>query len=282
MTVKSRKEMLTKVFEHFCNDEPEAAGDLLHQYIIESAREIHSNMISEDALETDMEADLAKDLQEIQPEEGDHEDAALEVDAEETLAKDMLGDDSEIEADAEVDAEIDADDEEAGEEKEEGEADAEEGEEEVEDRIEDLEAEFEELKKAFEDLSDEEGEEEVKESTEMTKVAGEGAEIINKRKVGEVGAGDSGIGIEADAKSPFSKVNPQIKLGGEAVEIGKGEKHVGFDRETAPTSKEMGKFTNKAESAKNVMQKVAKPAAKGEVGSGKSGIPVEANTKSVL
>ena len=84
------------------------------------------------------------------------------------------------------------------------------------------------------------------------------------------------------AKSPFSNTDNKVNVGGEAVAIGKGTGHTGYDRQEAPKAKELGKYTNRVKTSKDVLKPVGKLPAKGEVGAGKSGVPVEGNVDSLL
>lgn len=278
----NNKENLAKVFEHFCNDKVEDATELFHKVIVEMSRDIHSQLVAEedaahdDALETDMESDLADDLDAIHGPEGEGE--GLEHHAEENLGDDILDNEDDLSADGE---DVDGEDE-FGLDDGEGEFESpeeaeheEEHEEEVDTRLEDLEDNFEELKRMFAELSDEESGEEVKEGVELDKVS--------VKKSGEVGEGTStGMGSGEKAKSPFSNSQNKINIGGEAVAIGKGPTHTGYERETAPTSKEFPKMVNRVKSSREVLKPVGKQPATGEVGSGKSGMPVEGNVTSII
>ena len=271
------KELLSKVFEHFCNNEVEDARELFHKVIVEMSRDIHSELVAEEeathdhALETDMESDLADDLDAIHGEHGsaDH----LDHDAEENLSDELLNDTDDLSSDGEEEH-FDGS-EYMGDDLESHEAHDAEEEVEVEDRLEDLEDNFEELKKMFDELSGEAGEGDVKESVELEKVT--------VKKSGDIGAENAaGMNSGDKAKSPFSDSKNKVEIGGEVVEIGKGPTHKGYDREEAPKGKELGKFVNRVKSSKEVLKPVGKLPAKGEVGSGKSGIPVDGNTTSLL
>jgi hypothetical protein len=268
MTKTKNQELLTKVYESFCNNEVESARELFHTALVEMSRDIHKELMKEDelsqdnALETDMESDLADDLEAIHGNETDQE--VETADAEEELSDELLGDESELDdlesEEGETEEEQKIEDEKV---------------EEVEDRLEDLEDNFEELKQMFDALANEEGDEDVKESVDLEKVS--------VKKSGDIGAEDAtGMTSGDKAKSAFSNVDNKVNVGGEAVAIGKGETHKGFDRQEAPKSKELGKFTNRVKTSKDVLKTVSKLPAKGEVGAGKSGIPVEGNVDSLL
>jgi len=288
MTNKSRKDKFAELYEHICNDDEAKANELFHDIVVEMARDIHSEMQCEeegmhgDELEGDMESDLASDLDDVH---GGHEAGHLEADAEEGLADDMLGDD---------DMTVDGDEDHiAGHEDEEGletelhnheeeDLGTEEKVEELEDHMMDVDAELEKLQAMFSELDGGEAMEhgeEVHEGVEMTKVA--------VKMGGEQGGGHF-AGTEQNTKSPSANAD-KVKLGGEPVEIGKGPDHTDFKRqEPTVKAKELGKFKNTVKSSKDVMDKAGKEKnhyldqGKGEVGSGKSGMPMDKSNDSTI
>jgi hypothetical protein len=281
MTDKSHKEKLAEILEHVCNDDETKAAQLLHEIIVEMAQSIHNEMMSceeglhEDELEGDMEADLAHDLEDVHH---GHEAGHLESDAEEDLASDMLGDE---------DMTVDGDEEsheEHGEESvedelhahEEHDKDTEEKVEELEDHMMDVDEELAKLQAMFDEMS---GSEHVEEGVEMSKVS--------VKMGGEQGGGHF-AGTEVNVKSPSADAD-KVKLGGEPVAIGKGPVHSDFKRqEPTVKAKDLPKTVNVVSSTKAALKPEGKHSGKyltnpkGEVGSGKSGMPVEGNVDSPI
>jgi hypothetical protein len=283
MTDKSHKEKLAQLLEHICNDDEGKAGELLHEVIVEMARDIHSEMMSceeglhEDELEGDMEADLANDLQDVHH---GHEAGHLEADAEEDLASDMLGDED-MEMDGDESHEEHHEDEAGLEDElhshEEHDKGTEEKVEELEDHMMDVDEELAKLQAMFDEMS--EHGEHVEEGVEMSKVS--------VKMGGEQGGGHF-AGTEQNVKSPSANAD-KVKLGGEPIEMGKGPDHTNFNRqEPTVKPKDLPKTVNVVSSTKTALKPEGKHSGKyltnpkGEVGSGKSGMPVEGNVDSTI
>jgi hypothetical protein len=272
---KSRKDKFAALYEHVCNCDTDKASELFHEIVVEMARDIHNEMMSceegvhDDELEGDMEHDLADDLEAV---DGGHEEGNLEAHAEEDLTNDLLGDeDMKVDGEEEPEGEFEVEPEGEKEQETEVAADVEE----IKDHMLDIDEELEKLQAMFDEMSGEEPKEETKESMEMSKVA--------VKMGGEQGGGHY-AGTEVNVKSPTNDADG-VKLGGEPVEIGKGPKHTGFERqEPTVKAKELGKFVNVVKSGNDVLKKVAgrKGTEKAEVGSGKSGMPIEANPESPI
>lgn len=132
---------LEQVLEHLLAEDTERAEELLHEYIVETARVQYERLLDETNEE---------EIDEVVDRGDEEEDLVSELqDDEDDVEEDMFGEDEE-----EDDMPMDMDDSE-GEESEEGE----EGEE-LEDKVDELEDELEQLRREFEELmADEEGEE---------------------------------------------------------------------------------------------------------------------------
>jgi hypothetical protein len=249
------------------------------------ARDIHTEMMSceeglhEDDLEGDMEADLAHDLEDVHH---GHEAGHLEADAEEDLASDMLGDEDMAmdgdEAPAEEHSEEGLEDELHS--HEEHDKDTEEKVDELEDHMMDVDEELAKLQAMFDEMNGEH--EHVEEGVEMSKVT---------VKMGGEQGGAHFAGTEQQENSPFKSVNSSnnIKLGGEPLEIGLGKDHTDFKRqEPTVKAKDLPKTVNVVSSTKAALKPEGKHSGKyltnpkGEVGSGKSGMPVEGNVDSTI
>lgn len=249
------KTKLEKVLEHLIENDQAKAGELLHEYIIESARKVHESIIAED---DDLEDE---DLEAL----GDDE-----VDGEEYVEDEDLVSDEE--ASDELESEL------------EGEENADGASEDVEDRLDDLEDELEKLRAEFEELAaiedeehgdeynyevedaddseeaDEEGDEnadedgegddeedgegdedeEVDESLDWDEddflaldegIVDELEELDVSNSHGEVGAGSK---VNANNKSPIPQKKHSERKGAKGVEV-KSTNHSGFDREKAPS-----------------------------------------------
>jgi hypothetical protein len=289
MTDKSHTEKLAQLVEHVCNDDESKASELFHEIVVEMARDIHTEMMScedglqEDELEGDMEADLAHDLEDVHH---GHEAGHLEADAEEDLASDMLGDE-----DMEMDGDEEHSHEEHGEEgledelhsHEEHDKGTEEKVDELEDHLMDVDEELAKLQAMFDEMNGEHDHTHVEEGVEMSKVT--------VKMGGEQGGGHF-AGTEQQENSPFKSVNStneKVKLGGEPLEIGLGKDHTDFKRqEPTVKPKDLPKTVNTVSSTKTALKPEGKMSgkylvnAKGEIGSGKSGIPVEGNVDSTI
>jgi len=271
MTIKSRKEKFAELYEHICNEEQDKANEIFHSLVVEMARDIHNEMLAseegihEDELDGDMEHDLAHDLEAVH---GGHEEGHLEADAEEDMADDMLDDDDMA---ADGNDEVHPGDTHPEPEGEHFEVPA--------DKMMDIESELEKLQAMFAEINGDEAGEEVHEGVEMSKVS--------VKMGGEQGGGHF-AGTEVNTKSPAANAD-RVKLGGETIEMGKGPVHSDFKRqEPTVKAKELGKFKNTVKSAKDVMDKAGKEKShyldqgKGEVGSGKSGMPMDKSNDSTI
>lgn len=282
MTIKSRKGQFAELYEHICNDEQAKASEIFHTLVVEMARDIHNEMLSseegihEDELDGDMEHDMAHDLDAIH---GGHEEGHLEADAEEGLADDMLDDgDSDMSVDGdEMGHDGDVESELHNHEEEDKGVHAEV--EELKDEMVDVEAELAKLQAMFAEIQGEEPSEHVAEGVEMSKVS--------VKMGGEQGGGHF-AGTEQNTKSPAANAD-RVKLGGETIDIGLGADHKGFERqEPTVKPKDLGKFVNTVKSAKGVMVDAGKKKSnylvndKGEVGSGKSGMPIDTSKDSTI
>jgi hypothetical protein len=268
MTINSRKTKFAELFEHICNADEAKANEMFHTLVVEMARDIHNEMLSveegihDDELDgADMESDLAHDLEAVH---GGHEEGHLEADAEEGLADDMLGDE-EDDMTVDGDEEIHPGDTQPEPEGEHFEVPA--------DQMMEIETELEKLQAMFAEINGEHGEE-VHEGVEMTKVA---------TKMGGEQGGGHYAGTETNVKSPAANAD-RVKLGGEPIEMGKGAMHTGFERqEPTVKAKDLGKMVNTVKSSKGVLTKVAKTDhGKGEVGKGKSGMPIDTSKDSTI
>lgn len=154
------KSKLEKVLEHMVNDEMDLANDLLHEHIVEAARNIYADLAEEDDLaEAELELDEDEDLDEGYDDsdksddfEDDIETMEDEVEAEEHFAEDededAAMDDLEGEMDMDVDGEL------AGDEGAEGEGG-------VEDAMVNVEDALDELRAAFADMMGDEDDEDM-------------------------------------------------------------------------------------------------------------------------
>ena len=165
---------LEQVLELLINEERAAAEELLHDFIVENARQIHEELLNEsdEVVEEDLE-----DLDESE-EEVDESDEDLDEDDSEEVEENFDMDSFEVEADDDMPAQDDTGDlmKDLGMDDEEGDMDDEGEEGDVEDRVEDLEDALDDLKAEFEkmmagddegddmDDMDDEGEEEPEEA----------------------------------------------------------------------------------------------------------------------
>lgn len=233
----------------------------------------HDRHLSNLSDEIDAEETMAED-EDTEIEDDDtvdmHDDDEVETDDDEDEVD--LDDDDEVDDDEEIDSEDEVDDE----------VDTEHsGMEGVEDSIGDLEDALAELKAEFERLesgedvddevsdedtvksdeeeSDEESDEDMDESW-LEEDWDDLAEAIELEKVkvpasGEVGSGKFSSDVGEKAKSPTATSQTQ-RMGAKPVTVD-SKKHNGFNRESAPTSKELG-ITNRRKTADTGMSKVSK------------------------
>jgi len=112
---------------------------------------------------------------------------------------------------------------------------------------------------------------------------------VSVKMGGEQGGGHY-AGTEQNTKSNLANAD-RVKLGGEPIEMGKGPDHKGFERQqptVKATDMHKGKMVNTVKSSKEVLKKDGKEKShylvndKGEVGSGKSGMPMDASKDSTI
>ena len=168
---------------------------------------------------------------------GDLEDALAELKAEfEKLEAAEKGEESGEESDDEDSEEEDSEEEDSEEGDEESEEDDEESEEDEEDDEEEMDESW--LEEDFDDLA---------EAIELTKVSVPAG--------GEVGSG-KGQGAPAEkARSPIA-TSQTARMGAKPIKTDE-KKHSGYNRETAPSSKEMG-LTNRRKTAETGMSKMSR------------------------
>lgn len=224
---------LEKVLEHLINDDQEKAEALLHEFIVERAKQVHRSIIAEAEGEDDfMDADSLGDDAEY---------------AEDDLTTSLTGDDE-----GEVEGEV------------EGEAEEDSEEDDLEDRIEDmegtvadLESQLAELSAAFDELNAIEAEEhegeEVKESDDADEDDFSDADFSDLEESlkpvsfdatasKEVGAGGKPVNGKGVSPVATGKSAPH------GVEV-RGPQHKGFDREPSPAVKKTVKADNSHDSA---------------------------------
>lgn len=244
---------LESFVELIVNEENEEASRLLHDWIVEQARNIHQELIAED--------DDSLDDEFLGDDEFDLGDAEDEIDSEVVYAEGEeddeldLGDaEADLETDLDLDAEIAGDEEEVGDIDDDITAD-------FAIELENLEAELEQLKAKFDEISDDEGDDSDDEGEPEEFIDGE--ELEGDDDLGDDLEGDDEEFEDEDELEPIeeswatdlSKVDapkggeeaavnkqsglPQKKIaqraGGEPVQI-KGKEHKGYDREAAPSS----------------------------------------------
>ena len=286
---------LEQVLEYLIAGKQDAAKALLHQVFIEKARKIHEDIMSHDDMdEESMMGDEGDDFRhDVMGKHDDHlEELSNEIDAEEQMSEDedadMGGDDVDVEDDmmdmddmggddaADGDMGSDdlgddvADDGMGGDDM----GDIEDTIGDLEDALAELKAEFDRLEKGEED-SEEAGEEEAGEEEDSEEDSEEEdmdeswleedwddlSEAVELEKVsvpasGEVGSGKySSADANAKAKSPIA-TSQTSRMGAKPIKTD-DKKHSGYNRETAPSSKDMG-ITNRRKSAETGMSKVSK------------------------
>ena len=215
---------LEKVLEHLINDDQETAEALLHEFIVERAKQVHRSIIAEAEGEDDfMDADSLGDDAEY---------------AEDDLTTSLTGDDEgEVEGEAEEDSEED---------------DLEDRIEDMEGTVADLESQLAELSAAFDELNAIEAEEhegeEVRESddSDVDDFSDEDFPDLEEslKPVSfdataskEVGAGGKAINGKGVSPVATGKSAPH------GVEV-RGPQHKGFDREPSPAVKKTVKADN--------------------------------------
>ena len=255
------KTILEQALVHLLNNESEKAQELMHQFIVERAKEIHEGLRESD--EADME-DLDSALEEEFFTEADLEDAEaaenLEDDLNDAEVSDedlggevadegeMAGDDLEGEADMDMDADADMG---------EDEGDISTKIDEIEDEIQALQAEFDKIMAEFEggdedaDMDFDAGEEEVSDAEDFGGEAEFGGEEVEDeedfdditegmvddlKKVttpNDDGKGANGEKLGSETKSPIAKDAKNTVLASKNT-VG----HTGFDLEAAPSKKD--------------------------------------------
>lgn len=170
-----RRSKLEQVLEHLVHEEQDKAQELLHQFIVERARSIHEELMSDE--------DEVLEDDDFSPEE-----AESEIESQEMFDGEDLGDE---EGDEDAMDDMEMGDEEATDDVE---AEGDEG---LEDKISELESELEELRKEFEELQGdgEEGEEDFGgEDDEDMEMDGEGEDELDV----DMEMDDEGEGEEDD------------------------------------------------------------------------------------
>jgi len=165
----SDKTKLEQVLEHLLADEQDKAKDLIHDFMVEKARDVYESLLDEEEAVEEETVEEAEESEEEAVEEAEEsEEEAVEetvggaesedlldeieqeIDQEESSIEEVEGDDMEMDMEPEMD----------------GEESDEEGEEEIEDRVDDIEDQLDDLRAEFEKLmsDDDEAEEEVEDS----------------------------------------------------------------------------------------------------------------------
>ena len=224
---------LEKVLEHLTNDDQEKAEAMLHEFIVERAKQIHRSIIAEAEGEDDfMDADSLGDDAEY---------------AEDDLTTSLTGDDE-----GSDEGEEDSEDSEDSEDE-----DLEDRVEGVEDKIVDLAGQLEELTRAFDELNAIEAEEH--EGEEVNESDDEDEDDFSDEDFSdleeslkpvsfdataskEVGAGGKAINGKGVSPVATGKSAPH------GVEV-RGPQHKGFDREPSPAVKKTVKADNSHDSA---------------------------------
>lgn len=253
------KSILEKALVSLLNEDHEKARELMHQFVVERAREIHESiresddeMLDDELVEGDEEFFSEADLVELDDEEA-AENLADDLDSEDTdLADAELPVEGEADVEAEMDFDVDAEGEVEG--------DLEHKIDDIEDEIAALQAEFEKIMAEFEDMSGESEEAEV--SDEVVDVADEDEDyddvtesIVDELKKISVSNED---GIGSDGKKLVAKVSvPASKT--KADNVG----HTGFDREKAPATASAKPVVNTRKKATDDTAKVSATGPKG-------------------
>lgn len=166
----SDKTKLEQVLEHLLADEQDKAKDLIHDFMVEKARDVYESLLDE---EEAVEEETVEEAEESEEEAVEEAEESEEESVEETVggaeSEDLL-DEIEQEIDQEESSieEVEHEDEMEMEMEPEmdGEESEEQGEEEIEDRVDDIEDQLDDLRAEFEKLmsDDDEAEEEVEDS----------------------------------------------------------------------------------------------------------------------
>ena len=285
------KSKLQRVMELVINNKEAAARALLHEVVLEKAREIHESMRHEDDFD-DMDHMGGDDSErwgkEVHRHDDEIESYGDEVDSEETFGQHMEGTEFDDE-DSDVDDMVTIDDED-GEDTEVSDDysdDSVSDESELSDRVDDLEATLDELRAEFERLSGEEGSEDLDEpqdDEDMSDMDIDGDDVssdvdgddvdmdmdsedgsqdedqmdedwlneqfadleeglmldVVKDSIFTGGESDQEVGSGKYARPGVSKksvvpASQRDRFGAKPVDMGRGPKHSGYDRETPPT-----------------------------------------------
>jgi hypothetical protein len=234
------KSRLEKVLEFMVNGENELASEMLHEHLIETAREIYADLAEEDeAVEEELELDEDEDLEEgfhDEDESGDFVDDLetmeneLETEeyfGEEEDEEDEAMDDLEGEMDMDIDAEMDDDmmgDADMG-----GDADVEDAMVNVEDAMAELRAAFADL--MGDDMGDEGMDDEVADEFDGMDFDDEGDDDLEDDELGEAATLHKHAvtmkGDEDGKASPVKQNQPNISNHGKAVKFAGGDKKGG-------------------------------------------------------
>jgi hypothetical protein len=201
----SERSKLEQVLEFLLAEDNERAEELLHEYVVETARQEYERILDEDEVvaetkdEDESEEEAVEETVETDDEEA-VEETIDQADPEADFISDVEEADDEIESDEVGEMEID------------GEGEEEEGEgEELEDKVDELESELEDLRAEFEKLlsDDESGDEEIEgESVEYDldeEVAEDDDEVVEEAtKLQDAVAAPKG-GDAGEGESPFTK-----------------------------------------------------------------------------
>ena len=245
----SAQDRYTKIIESLVNGDEANASDLLHEAIVDKAREIWSDLVEQDDIAEDeiSEEELDEALGGVADENflNDIETADEDISAEEAFEAEDDEDDAE-EADDEMEMDADAmelagDEDEAGDDEDHG--DIEDAMMDVEDALADLKAKFAEImndepvaEEAEEEFTFEEADEELEESADEE--AEELEEAADLSKVGKDGAMHP-IDMPAGDDGKASPVAGKNDMGGETIKTGeKGSEgsHSGLE---GPETKDM-------------------------------------------
>ena len=203
----SERSKLEQVLEFLLAEDNERAEELLHEYVVETARQEYERILDEDEVEAKDEDEADLDESEETEEEA-VEETIDQADPENDFITDVEETDDEIESDEVGEMELDG-------EGEEGEGE----EEELEDKVDELESELEDLRAEFEKLlsGDDSGDEEIEgdmepemeeESVEYDldeEVAEDDDEVVEEAtKLQDAVAAPKG-GDAGEGESPFSK-----------------------------------------------------------------------------
>ena len=266
------KSKLEKVLEYMVNGENELASEMLHEHLIETARDIYAELAEEDeAVEEELELDEDEDL-----EEGFHEDDAsgdfeddLDSMEDEVETEEYFGEDEdEDEAMDDLEGEMDMDmDDEMGGDMEMGMDDEMGGNVDVEDAMVNVEDAMDELRAAFadlmgDDMEDEEGDEVADEFDDMDDFEDEeGDDMDDDDDMEESYFGEEAKlhkqsvtmkGDEDGKASPIKQNQPNISSHGKAVKFAGGADEKGGKGDSAKKMNVTGPQEQKGKMDKKV------------------------------